>query len=404
MSQIPFSLYLHFPYCSHRCPYCDFNVHVRKQIPENQFIAAIIAEAKFRSSLSEWKARKISTIFLGGGTPSLFSQDSILKLLSELKTIWDYEDNIEISIEANPDNLCAKKLQALKAAGVNRLSIGAQSLSDKFLKTLGRNHTGAETVNAFKNARIAGLKNINIDLMFALPNQTLSELKDDIRAVLALQPDHISYYSLTIEAGTPFYERQLSGALNTPSNDQAAIMMEEIIGCLNSHGYFQYEISNFSKTGFNCRHNQAYWQSKDYLGLGPGAHSAFSINEANRRVGMRRWSNKATPERYLETPTQSEAWSETVEGANLVFESLLLGLRQCDGIAIDKIIENLNEEQKIIFWNIVRDLSEEKFLMHNQSNARIQLTNKGLMLADSITERFAVLCKADKSISNCSIG
>lgn len=397
MQESPFSLYLHFPYCSHRCPYCDFNVHVRKELPESEFIAALLSEAKYRAMLPEWQSRAISTIFMGGGTPSLFSAESLAKLLSGLKKLWHFETQVEITLEANPDTISYENLKLLKSIGINRLSIGAQSLSDNFLKILGRNHNSRQIKEAVYSAKQAGFANINIDLMFSLPYQTLNDLQLDIQSALELDTQHISYYSLTIEPGTPFYERQLSGSLNFPSNDLAAAMMEKIILKFAEHGLSQYEISNFAKNSYECRHNQAYWETKDYLGLGPGSHSAISRYCNNKRLETKRWSNKSMPEAYIDKPTNSVAWSETILGGNLIFESILLGLRQIKGIEISHLEGNLEENQRNNFWKLINELCNEGFLsLDSNQNKKIALSKEGLMIADSIIEKFSPILLSNK--------
>lgn len=384
-----FSLYLHSPYCSHRCPYCDFNVHVRKSIPEGDFISALISEARFRAMQSQWEGRNICSIFLGGGTPSLFKAASINRLINELKSIWHFDSDIEISLEANPDNLSEEKLVELNIAGVNRLSIGVQSFSNKFLKKLGRNHSSEEAQKAIKTARRAGFKNLNIDLMFSLPEQTLDDLKEDLKAAVALNTEHISYYSLTVESGTPFYAQTLSGSLTLPSNDLSALMMEEIIRELALYNFHQYEISNFSKAGFICRHNQNYWEGNDYLGIGPGAHSAVSEWNQQTRIATKRWSNRSAPESYLKNPTSSEAWSEDVLGSSLIFERLLLGLRQIKGTNVSDLKKCLDNKQNSAFFNLIEELIAEGLVTYQAKEEIIALTASGRMIADSVTEKFS---------------
>lgn len=364
-------------------------MHVRKKIPEKEFIEALLFEANYRSSLPEWKARSISTLFLGGGTPTLFSPEAISEFISKLRLIWQFEDLAEISIEANPDTISKQKLEGLKKAGVNRVSIGVQTFSDKFLKILGRNHSSLQAVESVQNAKAAGFENINIDLMFSLPEQTLEDLRADINVSLACESTHISFYNLTIETGTPFFERQLAGTLLTPSSDTAADFMEEIYERLSSNGFYRYEVSNYAKEGFACKHNQAYWKSSDYLGLGPGAHSATASYDNKYKSLTKRWSNQSMPEKYIESPTSAVAWSESISGVNLIFEEILLGLRQAEGINIEQYEARLVASQWKAFQSLIQKLREEGFVDVCNDTARISLTQKGVMIADSVIEKFS---------------
>lgn len=387
MGPTPFSLYLHFPYCAHRCPYCDFNVHVRKEVPEKEYVQAILTEARQRLSEPEWEGRPVSSIFFGGGTPSLLSSSALSEILEGLAKYWTFTSDLEFTLESNPESVDQQKLVGFQQAGVNRLSIGIQSFSDDALRALGRNHDRESAIRAFRAARKAGFANINIDLMHSLPKQTLQHVELDCEQVLELQPEHISYYSLGVEVGTAFHSKLAAGKLELPGDDQSAEAMLLIKNCLESAGFNQYEVSNFARQGFECRHNLGYWNLQDYLGLGPGAHSAYSEHRDNRKQLTRRWANKSFPEYYLKDPIRSVGWREVVKGSQLAFETIFLGLRQCAGIEVHGIFSGLTEDQSLRVHGLIRQLREEDFLQN--STTHLALSPRGVMIADAINERFS---------------
>lgn len=265
-------LYIHIPFCKQKCNYCDFYSLGCKESNIPSYIDALCTHIKREALL--YKDYQIDTVFIGGGTPSLVSADDFSKLANTLKNSFLFTHNAEFSIEANPGTLTKDKLNCYKQNGVNRLSIGLQSVSDDELKVLGRIHTYNEFLNSYNLARECGFDNINIDVMYGLPNQTLESLKNTLSKICNLAPEHISAYCLKLEEGTPFYKIQ--DTLNLPNDDDEYEMYMYLCNELARQGYEQYEISNFSKKGRRCVHNLKYWLSYEYIGFGPSAHSFFN--------------------------------------------------------------------------------------------------------------------------------
>ena len=321
MQNIPLSLYVHFPWCVKKCPYCDFNSHeLGTSLPGAQYIDALCKDLE--NELQRIPDRKrLQSIFLGGGTPSLFPASEIKQLLGNINTRLDVTE-AEITIEANPGTFDASNFSGYRQAGINRISLGAQSFSVEHLQSLGRIHSPGEVVKAFKGARQAGFSRINIDLMFGLPGQTLESAMHDLECALDLGPEHISWYQLTIEQNTYFhrYPPEL------PDDDLLAAMTDAGHCLLASHGYKQYEVSAFSKPGEESSHNLNYWQFGDYLGIGAGAHGKISSAQ-----GIERTTKTRVPADYLGFPRRN---CHQVPPEDLVLEFLLNALRLTTGFEI----------------------------------------------------------------------
>ncbi len=287
----PLSLYIHFPWCVRKCPYCDFNSHaVKDRIPETEYINALIGDLEQELPLV-W-GRPISSIFLGGGTPSLFSPEALNKLFSALRAYLAFSPDIEITLEANPGAIERQRFNEYRAVGVNRLSIGIQSFNDHHLEKLGRIHNRRDAYNAAEAAHAAGLNNFNLDLMFALPQQTLAQALSDLDEAMALEPAHISWYQLTIEPNTLFHQQPPM----LPSEDHSWEMQQQGRAKLSTAGYTQYEVSAYARDA-QCQHNLNYWRFGDYLGIGAGAHG--KITRADTQTIQRYWKIKQ-PAAYLE--------------------------------------------------------------------------------------------------------
>ena len=267
----PLSLYIHIPWCVRKCPYCDFNSHeVRGDVPEERYIAALIADLE--QDLPAIWGRTVESVFIGGGTPSLFSARGIARLLSEIRARIPLKPGAEITLEANPGTVDQTRFCGFREAGINRLSMGIQSLQDELLAAIGRIHDGSEARAAITAARRAGFENINLDLMFGLPAQTISQALLDLYTAVELQPAHISFYELTIEPNTRFYRQPPP----RPDDDILWEMQTAGRSLLDDAGYQRYEVSAYAQAGRQCRHNLNYWQFGDYLGIGAGAHSKIS--------------------------------------------------------------------------------------------------------------------------------
>ncbi len=319
----PLSLYIHIPWCVRKCPYCDFNVHVtRNELPEQQYVAALIRDLEL--ALPQIWGRKVYSVFIGGGTPSLFSAQAMEKILSAVRMLLPLDLNAEITLEANPDSVEADKFAGFRAAGVNRLSLGIQSFNGTHLKALGRNHGAHEARRAVEIAQ-QHFDNINIDLMYGLPQQTVAEAEADVRTALAFSPQHLSCYHLTLEPNTPFHHNPPA----VPDDDTSSEMQQRIEHLLATQGYQHYETSAFAQPKKQSRHNLNYWKFGDYLGIGAGAHSKLSFhNKVLRQMRQKQ------PQAYIEAvardaPIQTE---HEVGRDQLPFEFMMNALRLNEGV------------------------------------------------------------------------
>ena len=319
----PLSLYVHVPWCIRKCPYCDFNSHAAGgELPEDAYVDALIADLE--SALPRIWGRKVGTVFIGGGTPSLFSAAAIERLLSAVRARVPLSPDAEVTLEANPGTFERAKFAGFFAAGVNRLSLGVQSFDDRFLRALGRVHDADEGRRAVE-AALAIFGNVNLDLMFALPQQTVDDARRDAAAALAFAPPHLSFYQLTLEPNTLFHRYPPP----LPDDEAAADIEEVVVETLDAAGYVHYETSAHAKVGRECRHNVNYWRFGDYVGIGAGAHSKLSLPD--RVVRELRWKQ---PKRYLDevargTPLQEQA---SVARRDLPFEFMLNALRLTQGV------------------------------------------------------------------------
>lgn len=324
---IPLSLYIHIPWCVQKCPYCDFNSHaIQKDAqPEKEYVQCLIEDLKQDAHLAQ--GRKLSSIFIGGGTPSLFSPQSIDHILNAVNHELDFADNIEITLEANPGTFEAAKFADFVSAGVNRISLGVQSFDDKQLTALGRIHNSLEAKRAIDCLHHLSLKSFNLDIMYALPNQTVSMALQDIQTAIAFQPKHFSWYHLTLEPNTVFYN-------NPPKNipDENTVIDIETQGraLLNEHGLKQYEVSAYAQDGFASLHNQNYWTFGDYLALGAGAHG--KITEADRVI---RYTKQRVPTNYLAADKPFTTNIKPVLVDDLPLEFMMNALRLTDGVPLE---------------------------------------------------------------------
>lgn len=357
----PLSLYIHFPWCVQKCPYCDFNSHeLKTSLNERVYIDALISDLE--QELPLFWGRSISSIFMGGGTPSLFSPESIDRLLSSLRARLTFAPDIEITMEANPGTVEFGKFKEFSAAGINRLSIGIQSFSDEKLQSLGRIHGRKEAISAAELAHDAGFNSFNLDLMYGLPNQSLSQAVDDIETAIALEPKHLSHYQLTIEPNTFFHHQPPV----TPDDDKLWEMQNACQDSLAKNGYKQYEISAYAKEGFKCQHNLNYWQFGDYLGIGAGAHGKLT-NAPEQKI-TRSWKLKR-PKDYLDNASTEKriAGQKILTRDDAAFEFMMNALRLNNGFETEvfqqhvglpiSIIENplqQAEEKGWISWDLKR--------------------------------------------------
>jgi len=361
----PLSLYIHIPWCVEKCPYCDFNSHeVKNDIPEDDYVSALLADLDDDICRFNLTQRPLFSIFIGGGTPSLFSAPAIKRLLDEVLARFNHGDDIEITLEANPGTVEADKFRGFFNAGVNRLSIGVQSFaSDKLIK-LGRIHDSKQAKTAAKLATESGVTSFNLDLMHGLPNQSLDNALDDLKTAISLNPNHISWYQLTIEPNTIFHSKPPK----LPVDDILWEIQDKGLELLKNAGYEQYEISAYAKPGFQCQHNLNYWQYGDYLGIGCGAHG--KITNSNTQTITRTVKVKH-PKGYLDTSRDFLDKLLTVTSDDRPFEFMMNQLRlhnafnvshfeKSTGVNIDTILPYLQEaKQKHLMTNKVTKTDEE---------------------------------------------
>lgn len=364
-------LYIHIPFCKSKCKYCDF-VSFPEYEREDIYFVALISEIRRYAPLM--KDRRFGTVFIGGGTPTSLKSGRIKALMDEVRKCFDIDENAEITCEANPESATEEKLMELIEAGVNRLSIGMQSASDSILKTIGRIHTRADFIKSVENARTVGFKNINADIMHGLPTQTQKDYVSALELAAELDLPHISSYSLILEEGTPLWESVSNGAMELPDADETADMEDAGFIFLNEKGYTRYEISNFSKPGFECRHNINYWDNGEYLGVGLNSHSALSL--------------KGDWTRFRNTDNLSEYISELGEGKLPVrdtrriepdeemFETIMLGLRKCSGISRAEFQKRFGADMAVLYAPAIAELELDGMIEVTEDS--IYLNNRGL--------------------------
>jgi len=373
---LPLSLYIHIPWCIKKCPYCDFNSHALKdELPEKQYIQQLIRDLE--TQLEFVQNRPIHSIFIGGGTPSLFSPAAYAHLLAELKKYLTINDDTEITLEANPGTTEADRFSGYFDAGINRLSIGVQSFQDNQLKILGRIHESDQAKKAVTQAQQAGFKRINIDLMFGLPNQTIDDALFDLQSAMDLSTSHLSWYQLTLEPNTYFH--RFPPVL--PSDDARFEIQQAGIAFLNQHGFKQYEISAYSKSD-PCRHNLNYWKFGDYLGIGAGAHAKLTDLKT---MGITRRHSVKNPKQYLSSNAENIGVTKKVLHDDLPLEFMMNTLRLYQPIEIGLFKARTGLPFSIVEKQIKKAISEGLMKM----DARyFHVTNKGHLFLNEVLEIF----------------
>ena len=372
---IPLSLYVHIPWCEKKCPYCDFNSHILlKSIPEKDYVASLFKDIDEDKNLTS--GRKIKTIFFGGGTPSLFSASSIEKIIEYVDKSFGIDSNAEITLESNPSSSEKEKFKNFLKAGVNRISIGAQSFNDSHLEKLGRLHKGEDAISAVKAAKSAGFKNINIDLMHGLPQQSVNEAKNDLTIGINLGINHISWYQLTIEPNTEFYSRPPA----LPCADELAEIYDSGMTLLANQDFKQYEVSAFTNNGKMSLHNLNYWSFGDYIGIGAGAHGKITLpnNQIIRTKKLK------MPETYMTKP-QCRNLSKPIVISELAKEFMMNALRLKNGVPIDYFEKRTGCTYEEIEQKLL-DLQREGLLALDKK--RLQTSELGYRFLNSILEKF----------------
>lgn len=368
MESPPLGLYIHLPWCERKCPYCDFNSHEAGDIPEAEYTDALLRDLEDDLDLAQ--GRQISTLFIGGGTPSLFSAQAISRLLNGIGSLIDLSPALEATMEANPGSAEADKFAGFRAAGINRLSLGIQSFDNACLQALGRVHNSEQAAAAVEYARSAGFDNFNIDLMHGLPGQTVVAAAADLRTALALRPPHLSWYQLTIEPNTVFHKRPPL----LPIEDALADIQQSGESLLAAAGFEQYEVSAYGKPGVRCRHNLNYWSFGDYLGIGAGAHGKVSF--ADGRV--ERYAKKRQPAAYMAATRETiTASRRKLTPADITGEFMLNALRLNNGFTLPQFCAYTGQDAALL---------EDK-LQHFQQRGLLELES-GRVRASELGRRF----------------
>ncbi|KAF1133999.1 coproporphyrinogen III oxidase [Streptococcus agalactiae] len=375
MLKKPTSAYVHIPFCTQICYYCDFSKVFIKNQPVDAYLQALIRE--FRS----YDITELRTLYIGGGTPTSISAVQLDYLLTELSRDLNLNTLEEFTIEANPGDLTVDKIEVLQKTAVNRVSLGVQTFNDKHLKRIGRSHNEAQIYSTIDALKTAGFQNISIDLIYALPGQTMDDVRSNVAKALSLNIPHLSLYSLILEHHTVFMNKMRRGKLHLPTEDLEAEMFEYIISEMERNGFEHYEISNFTKPGFESRHNLMYWDNVEYYGVGAGASGYLD--------GIR-YRNRGPIQHYLKGVSEGNArLSEEVLSKNeMMEEELFLGLRKKEGVSIGKFEQKFGTSFEKRYGQIVQELQSDGLLKEN--NGFIQMTKKGLFLGDTVAEKFIV--------------
>lgn len=381
MEPEPFSLYVHIPYCVSKCPYCDFNSHVAARIPEGEYTGAVARELRHHAGSERWANRSVRTVFFGGGTPSTFHGDSIAALLDQAAGLFRFEERMEVTLEANPGAADAGRFRDYRGCGVNRISVGAQTFDPGLLRFLGRSHGAAETRRALEGVRDAGFDNFSLDLIYAVPGQTVDGVDRDLSLALESRPPHLSAYNLTIEEGTPFHARYRQGRLRPLDEETEVEMARRIDRTLARAGLRRYEISNYARPGFESRHNVNYWEGGDYLGVGAGAHSHY------RRPGDplgERWQNERSPAAYMQRTREdghAVTQRERPEPRQAMAEHLFTGLRMIEGVPVPAFRRRFGTTPRDAFPAVGEWLGDGLLAEEGQ---RLRFAPAGLLLADEL--------------------
>jgi oxygen-independent coproporphyrinogen-3 oxidase len=377
------AIYVHVPFCAKHCAYCDFNVAVERAgsavIPRTVEAIRRDLEQSARA-LPARGARRVETIFLGGGTPTFLTGAQLASVMETIRGHFDVAPDAEISSEANPGSSDVEKFAAMRAAGFNRLSIGVQAFDDALLARMDRLHSSSEAERAVAAARAAGFDNLSIDLMFGLPGQTLDLWRASLDRALACATEHLSLYALSLEPGTRFERLHRGGKLELPDEESELAMYEEAIARLTGAGFEHYEVSNFARPGRRSRHNQVYWRNEEYLGVGPGAVSFLH---------GRRWKRERLPQRYaakVEAGEELSVESERLDAAGALGETMMLGLRLLDGLPLARVRERFHVEPLEVFAAQIADLGGRGLVALEGDTLR--LTHAGLLLANTVLAEF----------------
>ncbi|MBY5034965.1 radical SAM family heme chaperone HemW [Streptococcus gallolyticus] len=376
MQKRPTSAYIHIPFCTQICYYCDFSKVFIKNQPVDDYLAALMEEVKF------YDLPALKTLYIGGGTPSALSAEQLNYLLTNLEKILDLSQIEEFTIEANPGDLTPEKIAVLKTSKCNRVSLGVQTFDDRMLKKIGRSHNQDQIYETISELKKADFHNISIDLIYALPGQTMEQVVENVAKALELDIPHMSLYSLILENHTVFMNRQRRGSLHLPNEDVESDMFDYILQELEKNGFEHYEISNFTKPGFESRHNLMYWDNAEYYGLGAGASGYLN--------GMR-YRNRGPIQHYLKSIAEkghARLHEEILSKEEQMEEEMFLGLRKKSGVSMQSFKEKFQVDFQERYGTILADLVAQGLLQ--VEGDQVRMTKKGLFLGDTVAERFII--------------
>ena len=379
----PLAVYIHWPFCRSKCPYCDFNSHVRDRVDTARWERALLADLDHHAGLVP--GREVGSVFFGGGTPSLMPPETVAALLGRVRARWAVTPDIEVTLEANPNSAEAARFHAFAAAGVNRLSLGVQALDPAALRMLGRAHDRGEAIDAIEHAR-ASFARFSFDLIYARPGQSLAAWRHELDEALTLAGDHLSLYQLTIEPGTAFATLYRRGELAVPAEEDAAVLFETTQHRVAAHGFPAYEISNHARPGAECRHNLVYWRYQDYVGIGPGAHGRLTRDDVKYATTQAR-----LPERWLAAVEKAGTGIEEmvpIDRDSAVEEMLMMGLRLTEGVARARLEHAAGRDAETLFGDNLAPLVEGGFLTLDSD--RLAVTAAGRQRLNAVLA--ALLC------------
>lgn len=381
MHKRPLELYFHIPFCVKKCDYCDFLSAPAGEQDREAYMSALIQETIQRAP--EYQAYKVVSVFIGGGTPSVVEKEQIAGLLDQVHRLYDVSPDAEVTIEVNPGTVDLEKLTGYRQAGINRLSIGLQTANDAELQAIGRIHTWQQFLDTYRAAAAVGFTNINVDLMSALPGQTLESYRSSVQKVLALRPapTHISAYSLILEEGTRLYEAVEKGSVVLPGEETDRLMYEETDRLLSEAGFVRYEISNYAKAGYECRHNCGYWTRTEYAGFGIGAASLISNV---------RFSNAADIREYIAHPLRVRGEEERLSREEQMEEFMFLGLRLTKGIEVRTFEELFGVALPAVYGEVIAKNLADGLLCYTNDGKSLALTKKGLDLSNYVYAQFLI--------------
>lgn len=366
----PLGLYIHIPFCVQKCRYCDF-LSFRDEDQDLHFLytEALIKEIQFAGKRQAGAV--VDSIFIGGGTPSLLEGENIVKMMNEIRWNFQVDVDAEITIEANPATLSPDKLKTYLDTGINRLSLGVQSLDDKLLSILGRVHRAEEALETYEEARSQGFQNINIDLMFSIPGQTMDIWLRDLTSMINRNPEHISFYSLQLEGGTPFYSLYKEGKLSLADDETERLMYWEAVSALKRGGYSHYEISNGAKPGRECRHNMKYWSMGDYLGMGLGAHSYVDGWRFSNHRDMKTYLEQGKADTFVASSHKNSPQDE-------MGEFIFTGMRRMEGISLHEFHQRFGVKITDLHGKEIGEHLTSGLLKTDEEKGRLSFTNKGV--------------------------